>query len=184
MRLKARLSLKSRNLNLKYACGQCKSAKERKRARLDREEDERDVVHATEDGENNNSTRTDGEDSSNITDDDVDVTETTGKKRKRSGEKHTHCHCPLYDVTDSLVDYMASGQPYRRFKADQVKKGEAAKVDKVITLQRQKLDKTKYAMDIKKEILRFKHALKLTLKDRLPRTEIQVDSDSFLFSFT
>ena len=66
---------------MKYACGQCKSAKERKLARLDREEDERDVVHATEDIENNNSTRTDGEDSSNITADDEDVTETTGKKR-------------------------------------------------------------------------------------------------------
>ena len=85
--------MKSRNLNLKYACGQCKSAKERKRARLNREKDELDAEDANEDKDNNNGgMRIDEEACSDNTDDkeDIAVTETTGKKRKRSGENHSH----------------------------------------------------------------------------------------------
>ena len=125
--------------------------------------------------------RIDEEACSDNTDDeeDIAVTETTGKKRKRSGENHSHCHCPLYDVTDQLIDFMGGGQPYRRFKSAQVEKREAAKVDRIITVQRQKSDKPKYEMDMKKEVLRFKQTFKLAEKDQLPRSRLQVDLVNF-----
>ena len=71
------------------------------------------------------------------------------------------CHCPLINVTEPLLEFMFSGQPFWRFKADQLKKREAAKVNRVLSLQKKKLDRSKYAADIKKEISRFKQALKL-----------------------
>ena len=70
---------------------------------------------------------------------------------------------------------MGGGQPYRRFKSAQEEKREAAKVDRVITVQRQKSDKPKYEMDMKKEVFRFKQAFKLAEKDKLPRSRLQVD---------
>ena len=99
--------------------------------------------------------RIDEEACSDNTDDeeDIAVTETTGKKRKRSGENLSHCHCPLYDVTDQLIDFMGGGQPYRRFKSAQVEKREAAKVDRIITVQKQKSNKPKYEKDMKKDLI-------------------------------
>ena len=73
------------------------------------------------------------------------------QREKRTGENHTHCHCPLFKVTDSLLEFMGSGQPSRRFKADQLKRNEARKVDQAVRLQKQKLDRIKYEGDIKKE---------------------------------
>ena len=57
---------------------------------------------------------------------------------------------------------MAGGQPYRRFKADQIKKRASANVDNVILLQKRKQDRIKYKQDLKKEVVRFKNALKLS----------------------
>ena len=54
--------------------------------------------------------------------DESDCINVDARKRKKSGENHTHCHCKLFSVSDGLSDYMAGGQPYRRFKADQIKK--------------------------------------------------------------
>ena len=42
---------------------------------------------------------------------------------------------------------MFSGKPFWSFKADQLKKREAAKVDRVLSLQKKKLDRSKYAAD-------------------------------------
>ena len=56
---------------------------------------------------------------------------------------------------------MGSGQPSRRFKADQLRRNEARKVGKAVRLQKQKLDRIKYEGDIKKEIIRLKSALKM-----------------------
>ena len=81
----------------------------------------------------------------------------------------------MYDVTDQLIDFMGGGQPYQRFQSAQEEKREAAKVDRVITVQRLKSDKPKYEMDIKKEALRFKQTFKLAEKDQLPRSCLQVD---------
>ena len=156
LRLRARLSMKSLNLNLKHACDPCKTAAVRKRRRLDKEEEKRNF-DAGEDEENNDIQELEEDE----TDEEEDVTEISGVKRKRSGEQHSHCHCPLFNVTEPLLEFMSSGQPYRRFKADQLKKREAAKVDRVLSLQKKKLDKLKYDADIKKEITRFKQALKL-----------------------
>lgn len=67
--------------------------------------------------------------------DDGTVGTENGKKRKRSEEKHTRCHCRLFQVPDDLFDFMAGGQPYHRFKADQIKRRDSAKVVRVILLQ-------------------------------------------------
>ena len=163
---------------MKYACGQCKRAKERKRARLDREEAERDdeeAVDANDNTENNNNSSGLDENSSDDTndDDDVSVLEIPGKKRKRSGEHHSHCHCPLYKVTDEQIDFVGGALPYRRFKAAQEEKRKATEVDRIITVQRKKLNKPKYEMDMKKELLRFKQSLKIGLINKLP-TQLQV----------
>ena len=143
-------------LNLKRECDPCKMAAVKKRRRLDKEEAERNDERGDE--ENNEDPEVEEDET-----DEEDVTETSGVNRKRSGEQHTHCHCPLFKVSEPLIEFMSSGQPYRRFKADQIKKREAAKVNRVLSLQKKKQDKLKYAADIKKEILRFKHALKMDL---------------------
>ena len=85
----------------------------------------------------------------------------------------------MYDVTDQLIDFMGGGQPYQRFKSAQEEKREAAKVDRIITVQRQKSDKPKYEMDMKKEVMRFKQTFKLAEKDQLPRARLQVDLINF-----
>ena len=92
-------------------------------------------------------------------DEQSDDADNGGKKRKKSGENHTHCHCQLFSVPDGLCDFMAGGQPYRRFKADQIKKRASAKVDNVILLQKRKQVRIKYKQDLKKEVVRFKNAL-------------------------
>ena len=114
----------------------------RKRIRLDKEEEERNF-DAGGDEENNDIQELEEDE----TDEEADVTEISGVKRKRSGEQHSHCHCPLINVTEPLLEFMFSGQPFWRFKADQLKKREAAKVDRVLSLQKKKLDRSKYAAD-------------------------------------
>ena len=107
--------MKSRNLNLKHACGQCERACKKKRARLDREEAEHDGDEAVnfDDIENNKGLRLDEDDSSDNTDDkdDVAVIEASVKKIWR-----TSFTLPLPIVQ---VDFMGDDQPYRRFKAAQ-----------------------------------------------------------------
>ena len=49
--------------------------------------------------------------------------------------------------TCNRTEFMFSGKPFWRFKADQLKKREAAKVDRVLSLQKKKLDRLKYAAD-------------------------------------
>ena len=115
LRLKARLSMKSYNLNLKRECDPCKMAAVKKRRRLDKEEAECNDERGDE--ENNEDPEVEEDET-----DEEDVTETSGVKRKRSGEQHTHCHCPLFKVSEPLKEFMSSGQPYRRYKADQLKK--------------------------------------------------------------
>ena len=62
---------------------------------------------------------------------------------------------------------MSAGQPCRRFKTDQIKRRDAVKVDRVLLLQRRKEDKNRYKMDLRKEGVRFKQALKLSQKEKL-----------------
>ena len=165
--------MKSRNLNLKHDCVPCKRADQRKKARLDREFEEK---KAQDDIDNNNDvgdddeSETDDEDIADVSGSEVkrkrsdeDIADVSGSeaKRKRSGEHHSHCHCPLFKVTEPLLEFMGGGQPYRRFEADQLKRKEAAKVDRVLNIQKQKLDRIKYEGDLKREIIRFKGALKL-----------------------
>ena len=128
LRLKARLSMKSLNLNLKSVCSQCNIAKERKKAILETEHQE-----LSEDEENNKETDEEADDSDE--NEENLAIETGTKKRKRSGENHTHCHCSLFQVPDGLVIFMSAGQPYQRFKTDQIKRRDAVKVDRVLLLQ-------------------------------------------------
>ena len=151
--------MKSFNLGLKSRCPQCSSAKEKKRRRLDKEHENIEEAVSDEDDEDVTVSES-GEDESDRIDDDA-------RKRKNSGENHTHCHCKLFSVSDGLSDYMAGGQPYRRFKADQSKKRASAKEDRVILLQKRKQVKFKYKQDLKKEALRLKNALKLS-KSKTP----------------
>lgn len=104
-------------LNLKRECDPCKMAAVKKRRRLDKKEAERNDERGDE--ENNEDPEVEEDET-----DEEDVTETSGSgvKRKRSGEQHTHCHCPLFKVSEPLKEFMSSGQPYRRYKADQIKK--------------------------------------------------------------
>ena len=88
------------------------------------------------------------------------------EKRKRSGENHTHCHCPLFQVSEDLQNVMSAGQPYHRFKTDQIKRREAAKVDHLLLIQNRKQDKKKFVMDLKKEVVRFKQSLRLVEKEK------------------
>ena len=131
LRLKARLSMKSLNLNLKPVCCQCNIAKGRKKARLETEHQE-----LSEDEENDKETVEEADDSDESEEDLAIGTGT--KKRKRSGENHTHCHCSLFQVTDGLINFMSAGQPYQRFKTDQIKRRDAVKVDRVLLLQTRK----------------------------------------------
>ena len=160
LRLKARVSMKSKNLNLKHDCSLCQSAKERKRARLEREHEEK---NAEEDLENNEEPL--------VEDDEAEKDEV---KRRRSGENHSHCHCPLFKVTDPLLEFMASGQPSQRFKADQLKRNEARKVDQAVRFQKQKLDRLKYDGDMKRELVRLKGALKIGSRNIRNNNEVTI----------
>lgn len=179
--------MKSWNLNLKRGCGQCKGAKERKRARLDRDDQANSEQEDEDlDGENNDGQRdgrqhhSSGDDSDDYTDDEQDDDATVGseksKKRKRKSlqENHTHCHCPLFKVSDSLIDFMSAGQPSRKYKKDQLEKRTAAKVDRVIRVQRRKLDLIKFARDLKTEALRFKRSSRKSVEDAASSQEPQV----------
>ena len=156
-RLKARLGMKSFNLNLKVECKQCDLAKGRKRARMEKED---------ADAENNEVTE-----ESDITEDeneeDVEESISEGsRKRKKTGENHTHCHCPLFPISDELTEFMTSGQPWQRFEKENLKRREAAKVERVLLLQRRKEVEKTYKFDMKKELERFKNALKLSRKEK------------------
>ena len=157
LRLKARLSMKRVNINLKAACKQCNSANKRKKARLDAEAEEKEP---SEDDENNINEEADSGDE--VEDDDLGL---DLSKRKRSGENHTHCHCNLFEVSDSLLEYMSGGQPSQRFKLDQAQRTRAERVDKVLMIQQKKVDDVKYKQDMKKELVRFKQALKISQKE-------------------
>ena len=173
---------------MKRGCGQCKGAKERKRARLDRDDQANSEQEDEDlDGENNNGQRdgrqdhsSSGDDSGDSTDDEEDDDATVGseksKKRKRKSlqENHTHCHCPLFKVSDSLIDFMSAGQPSRKYKKDQLEKRTAAKVDRVIRVQRRKLDLIKFARDLKTEALRFKRSSRKSVEDAASSQEPQV----------
>ena len=148
--------MKSMNLNLKSDCNKCTIAKEKKRERLDQE-------HIDE--ENNETSADDIDDCDEELDEDEGTRSGDGVKRKRSGENHTHCHCPLFTVSDELSEFISAGQPYRRFKADQVKRRESEKIGQVLLLERRGRDDRRYEMDMRKEIERFKNALKLSEKD-------------------
>ena len=152
--------MKSLNLNLKPVCCQCNIAKGRKKARLETEHQE-----LSEDEENDKETVEEADDSDESEEDLAIGTGT--KKRKRSGENHTHCHCSLFQVTDGLINFMSAGQPYQRFKTDQIKRKDSVKVDRLLLLQKRKQDKNKYKMDLKKESVRFKQALRLSQKEKV-----------------
>ena len=107
-------------------------------------------------------------DDENNEDDQTDNGEPVSKKRKRSGENHSHCHCPLYQVSESLLDFMSAGQPYHRFQADQVKKRDNAVVERCLMVQKAKQDEMAYKRDMKKEMDRFKHYVKLLKKGEVP----------------
>ena len=153
--------MKSLNLSLKSRCTRCNSAKARKRIRLDREDNHPEDVN-TQEAVSEEGDEEDDEVVVSEDDEQSDDADSGGKKRKKSGENHTHCHCQLFSVPDGLCDFMAGGQPYRRFKADQIKKRASANVDNVILLQKRKQDRIKYKQDLKKEVVRFKNALKLS----------------------
>ena len=178
--------MKSWNLNLKRSCGKCNDAKERKRIRLDREDSsglEEDNENL-EDGENNSRQRgcidnpSSSDDCTDDDDDDQDVETNLGlgvtKKRKRSGENHTHCHCPLFEVSDSLVEFMSAGQPSQKYKKDLEKRRNAAKVERVLLVQRRKMNRTKYERDLRTEVTRFKQASRMAVKDIASSHELQV----------
>ena len=150
--------MKSKNLNLKHDCSLCQSAKEKKRARLEREHEEK---NAEEDLENNDDPPSE--------DDEAEKDEV---KRRRSGENHSHCHCPLFKVTEPLLEFMGSGQPSRRFKADQLKRNEARKADLAVRLQKKKLDRLRYDGDMKRELVRLKGALKMCIRDIRNNNEV------------
>ena len=153
--------MKSRNVNLKSECRKCSQAQERKRRRLEREHEDET---SGPDEENNNEA---AEDSESCDEDEEDlINEAEGKKRKRSGEKHSHCHCPLFQVTEDLLNFMSGGQPYHRFKSDQLKRRDAGKVNKVLLIQNRKQDKAKFVTDLKKELVRFKQSLRLVEKQK------------------
>ena len=157
LRLRARLSLKSLNLNLKHGCDPCKTAAVRKRRRLDKEEEECNI-DAGGDEENNDNQELEEDE----TDEEADVTEISGVKRKRSGEQHSHCHCPLINVTEHVTE-QSSCSVVSHF-------GDL----KLISLRREKRPRSteclvyrrrswigRSTLQIKKEISRFKQALKL-----------------------
>ena len=133
--------MKSLNLNFKSACKLCNIAKGRKRARLEAEEG----ANLSEDEENNVEENNNEEGIDEESNDLLEEDEVMGsKKRKRSGENHTHCHCNLFEVTDPLLEFMSAGQPYHRFKLDQVKRTGAEKVDRVLATQKRKQAENKY----------------------------------------
>ena len=159
-RLKARLGMKSFNLNLKVECKQCDLAKGRKRARIEKED---------ADAENNEVTE-----ESDITEDeneeDVEESISEGsRKRKKTGENHTHCHCPLFPISDELTEFMTSGQPWQRFEKENLKRREAAKVERVLLLQRRKEVEKKCKFDMKNELERFKMLSNCPKKKRRSR---------------
>ena len=154
-RLKARLSMKSFNLSLKVECKQCDLAKGRKRARIEKEDADAENNEETEERDN-----TEDEDEGNV----EETINDESRKRKRSGENHTHCHCPLFPISDELTEFMTSGQPWQRFEKENLKRREAAKVERVLLLQRRKEVEKKHKFDIKKELQRFRNALKLSKK--------------------
>ena len=112
-RLKARLSMKSFNLNLKVECKQCDLAKGRKRARIEKEDADAENNEETEERDN-----TEDEDEGDV---EESINEES-RKRKRSGENHTHCHCPLFPISDELTEFMTSGQPWQRFEKENLKR--------------------------------------------------------------
>ena len=159
--------MKSFNLTLKAECKECDLAKERKKARIEREK-ENEVA----DAENDNEVGERREDPSSEEEEDKDEEEVEceeSRKRKRTGENHTHCHCPLFTVPDELADSMAAGQPYQRFKKDSDERREAAKVERILLLQKRKEVEHKYKFDLKKELDRFKKAFKESEKEKLKK---------------
>ena len=143
--------MKSYNLTLKAECKECDLAKERKKARIEREKENEVADAAAENDQEVGETR---EDPSSEEEEDKDEEEMEcgeSRKRKRTGENHTHCHCPLFTVPDELADFMAGGQPYQRFKKESDERREAAKVERILLLQKRKEVEQKYKFDLKKE---------------------------------
>ena len=163
--------MKSYNLTLKAECKECDLAKERKKARIEREK-ENEVADAAAENDNEvGETREDpsSEEEEDQDEEEVELEREESRKRKRTGENHTHCHCPLFTVPDELADFMAGGQPYQRFKKESDERREAAKVERILLLQKRKEVEQKYKFDLKKEWDRFKKAFRESEKEKLKK---------------
>ena len=111
-RLNARMLIKSNNFQLRKTCEPCiEREKEIEAGSLEIAEHAEEQDDA-EDEENNN--------------------------KERGGGKLRHCHCSLFRPSDELIHYMSTGQPARRYKADQAaKREEREKVQREKRLKRE-----------------------------------------------
>ena len=140
LRMKARLFNKSYNNNLRYECNSCEINEVEKRKF---EKIKFEAMLEEMDGEVDN-----GSD---------DNEDTTSNKKDT-----THCHCKLFEVSQPLLASMKDGQPWRRYKEEDIKKRQLKEADKAERERARLGDDKRKEEDLKEELRTLRRKLRET----------------------